>query len=149
MTARIPKSLSGPVVIECIEDDDGSIYYELWDHGKKTYHFICGIYPDPEEVNCKQEAEFMALAINNAIGALTAIAKTEARPMRHFVICPTCNGEREIGSGRMSHTVNTATIDPPWEVGETCPTCNGVGYVEGESEPRTFDDLEQKGDESH
>lgn len=77
MTARIPKSLTGPVVVERRDDEDGSIYYELWDHGRETYHFICGIYPDPEKDNAKAEADFMALAINNAIGALRVIAETE------------------------------------------------------------------------
>lgn len=49
------------------------------------------------------------------------------------VECPECNGNREVGSGRMSNAVNTATIDEPWELPMTCPTCNGAGYVEGES----------------
>ena len=61
-----------------------------------------------------------------------------------IITCPTCNGEGEIGSGVMSHTVNSATIDPPWEVGETCPTCNGARYIEGKLELRTLDDLEQE-----
>ena len=70
-------------------------------------------------------------------------------PPRHntpvsIITCPTCNGEGEIGSGVMSHTVNSATIDPPWEVGETCPTCNGARYIEGKLELRTLDDLEQE-----
>ena len=61
-----------------------------------------------------------------------------------FMVCPTCDGEGQIGSGVMSHAVNTATIDPPWELPMTCPTCGGSGYIEGESEPRTYDDLEQE-----
>lgn len=64
--------------------------------------------------------------------------------MCRFIVCPECNGEREVGSGRMSHTVDTATIDPPWELPMPCPTCGGAGYVEGESEPRTLEDLEQE-----
>lgn len=78
MARRIPQSLTGPIVVERCDDDDGGIYYELWDHGKETYHFICGVYPDPGKDNAKAEAEFMALAINNAIGALRAIDKAEA-----------------------------------------------------------------------
>jgi hypothetical protein len=50
----------------------------------------------------------------------------------------------------MSHSVNSATIDPPWEVTETCRTCHGKGYVEIESEPRTLEDIEQEdSDESN
>ena len=67
MARRIPPSLTGPIVVERCDDDDGTIYYELWDHGRETCHFICGIYPDPQNDNAKAEAEFMALAINNAI----------------------------------------------------------------------------------
>jgi hypothetical protein len=49
----------------------------------------------------------------------------------HFwTTCPECQGEGAVGTGIMSHAVNTATIDPPWELGKQCPTCGGCGYVE-------------------
>lgn len=43
--------------------------------------------------------------------------------------CPDCCGKGVIGTGRMSWSVNSATIDPPYEITETCKTCNGNGYA--------------------
>lgn len=48
--------------------------------------------------------------------------------------CPCCDGDGEVGTGRMSHTVNSTTIDPPWEVTEKCAECNGSGWVEGDGD---------------
>jgi DnaJ-class molecular chaperone len=62
--------------------------------------------------------------------------------MCRFTECPQCNGEGQVGSGRMSHTVNTATIDEPWEIPMTCPTCGGGGYIEGESYLIDMEDLD-------
>lgn len=64
--------------------------------------------------------------------------------MCSFAVCPTCDGAGEVGSGQMSHSVNSATIDPPWELPMQCPTCGGGGYVEGEPELRTLDDIEEE-----
>jgi DnaJ-class molecular chaperone len=44
-----------------------------------------------------------------------------------WVVCEACDGEGEVGTGRMSHSVNSATIDPPWEIMTRCPECNGAG----------------------
>ena len=74
--ARIPKSLDGPVVVERHDCDDGDITYEVWDHSGKTYHMICALNELTND-NAKQEAEFIALALNNAIGALKTIAMAE------------------------------------------------------------------------
>lgn len=41
--------------------------------------------------------------------------------------CDACDGEGTVGTGRMSHSVNTATIDPPFEIMETCAKCGGAG----------------------
>ncbi len=46
---------------------------------------------------------------------------------QEWIVCEACCGEGEVGTGRMSHSVNSATIDPPWEIMERCPECNGVG----------------------
>jgi hypothetical protein len=70
-----PKSITGPVRVERHDDDDGNIIYEVWDYGPKTYHMICSI----SEVHCdnaKAEADFVALALGNAIGALMVIERT-------------------------------------------------------------------------
>jgi hypothetical protein len=70
-----PKSITGPIRVERNDDDDGNITYEVWDHGPKTYHMICSI----SEVHCdnaKAEADFVALALGNAIGALMVIERT-------------------------------------------------------------------------
>ncbi len=72
MTARIPKTISGPIEVERHDFNDGSIGYEIWDHGKDTYHRLCTIY-EWDIRAAKAEAEFVALALNNAIGALRAI----------------------------------------------------------------------------
>lgn len=46
-----------------------------------------------------------------------------------FDTCPACGGEGVIGAGRMSHSVSSGTIDPPFELTETCQNCNGSGWV--------------------
>lgn len=52
-------------------------------------------------------------------------------PPQRWVVCDRCDGEGVVPTGRMSHSVNSATIDPPWEITETCPKCNGAcGWVE-------------------
>ena len=68
-----PKSITGPVSVERRDEEDGLIIYEVWDHGPATYHMICRV----SEVHCdnaKAEADFIALSMNNSIGALMAIA---------------------------------------------------------------------------
>ena len=42
----------------------------------KTYHCVCVVSEDQND-NAKQEAEFVALAINSALGALKAVAMAE------------------------------------------------------------------------
>lgn len=74
----MPPSIRGPIVVERHDDDDGTINYELWDHGGAKYHCVCTV-TDSFNDNAKAEAEFIALAMNNAIGALTAI---------HAATCP-------------------------------------------------------------
>lgn len=76
MTARIPKTISGPIRAERQDAQDGLISYELWDYGPETYHCVCVV---SEELagNAKAEAEFVALALNSAIGALKAVAMAE------------------------------------------------------------------------
>jgi hypothetical protein len=76
MTRRVPKSLTGPIKVERQDQDDGSITYEVMDWGTGTYHCLCHVSTDYND-NAKQEAEFIALALNNAIGALTAIDEAE------------------------------------------------------------------------
>lgn len=70
----VPKSLTGPVVVERHDLDSGEIVYELWDHGTSTYHCLCHVRESLND-HAKAEAEFMALAINNAIGALKQIER--------------------------------------------------------------------------
>ncbi|MCK1585447.1 hypothetical protein IVB03_39325 [Bradyrhizobium sp. 168] len=70
-----PKSITGPVRVERHDEDDGNVVYEVWDHGPGTYHMICAV----SEVHCdnaKAEADFIALAMNNAIGALMVIERS-------------------------------------------------------------------------
>jgi hypothetical protein len=50
-----------------------------------------------------------------------------ADPPQRWAVCTRCDGEGEIGTGRMSHRVDSATIDPPWEIMEPCPACGGAG----------------------
>lgn len=75
MKNPLPKSITGPIRVERHDREDGEIVYELWDYGSKTYHCVCVVR---EELNdhAKTEAEFIALALNNAIGALMAIARS-------------------------------------------------------------------------
>jgi hypothetical protein len=78
MKAVIPKSITGPIVVERHDEDDGNLIYEVWDHGGPAYHMICSV----SEVHCdnaKAEAEFIALSMNNAIGAIMAIEKATKR----------------------------------------------------------------------
>lgn len=75
MTARIPNTLTGPIVIERRDNESGLIAYELMDMSK-TYHCVCVVSED-QNSNAKAEAEFVALALNNAIGALRTIADAE------------------------------------------------------------------------
>ena len=73
----IPRSISGPIIVERHDFESGMIGYELWDYGHDTYHRLCTVY-EIDVKTAKAEAEFVALAINNAIGALRAAAKAEA-----------------------------------------------------------------------
>lgn len=41
--------------------------------------------------------------------------------------CPDCEGEGEVGTGRMSHSVDSATVDPPDEIFDQCRRCCGAG----------------------
>ena len=71
----LPRTITGPIRVERHDEDDGNVIYEIWDHGPKTYHMICSI----SEVHCdnaKAEADFIALAMSNAIGALIAIERS-------------------------------------------------------------------------
>jgi hypothetical protein len=70
-----PKSITGPIKVERHDNEDGSISYELWDYGKDTYHQVCVVSEDTSD-NAKAEADFVALAMNNAIGALMAIERS-------------------------------------------------------------------------
>jgi hypothetical protein len=68
----IPKTLTGPIRVQRHEREDGAIDYELWDEGAGTFHQVCSVTEDTSD-NAKAEADFIALAMNNAIGALRAI----------------------------------------------------------------------------
>lgn len=72
MRNPLPASITGPIKVERHDLESGEIVYELWDYGKETYHCVCVVR---EELNdhAKAEAEFVALALNNSIGALMAI----------------------------------------------------------------------------
>lgn len=61
-----------------------------------------------------------------------------AEPPMQLVTCDACGGEGEVGTGRMSHSVNSATIDPPWEIMKRCERCGGQGewFTEMESDPQ-------------
>lgn len=48
-------------------------------------------------------------------------------PPQQWFVCDDCAGEGEIGTGRMSHTVTSGTIDPPDEIMEQCKRCRGAG----------------------
>lgn len=65
--SKVPKTITGPVKVERHDLEGGDIAYEVMDWGSKTYHRICTVE------NNKEEAEFVVLALNNAIGALRAI----------------------------------------------------------------------------
>lgn len=67
-----PKTITGPIAAERHDNEDGSIAYEIWDHGPDTYHQICCV----SEHTCsdpKSEAEFIVLSLNNTLGAIKAI----------------------------------------------------------------------------
>jgi hypothetical protein len=61
--AKVPRTITGPIKVERHDLESGDIAYEIVDWGSKTYHRICTVE------NNKEEAEFVALALNNAIGA--------------------------------------------------------------------------------
>lgn len=67
-----PKSIAGPIVVERHDNQDGSIAYEIWDHGKDTCHQICCVTEHTSD-NAKAEADFIALSLNNTLGAFKAI----------------------------------------------------------------------------
>jgi len=75
MKNPLPKSITGPIVVERRDRESGEIVYELWDYGSETYHCVCVVR---EELNdhAKTEADFIALALNNSIGALMVIARS-------------------------------------------------------------------------
>ena len=75
MANRIPKSLTGPVIVERRDNETGLVAYEGMDLGS-TYHCVFVVSEDQND-NAKAEAEFIALALNNAIGALRAIDANE------------------------------------------------------------------------
>lgn len=75
---RWPKSISGPIRVERHDCEGGLIAYEIWDHGPATCHRLCTVYEETG-LNAKAEAEFVALAINNALGALMAIDRQEEK----------------------------------------------------------------------
>lgn len=56
-------------------------------------------------------------------------------PPQQWFDCDACDGAGEVPSGRMSHSVNSATIDPPWEIMETCGKCGGAGGWIDDVEP--------------
>lgn len=58
------------------------------------------------------------------------MAEPYLEPPDLYEICPDCCGDCVVGTGRMSWRVDSATIDPPYEITEPCKTCNGSGYVE-------------------
>ncbi len=70
-----PRSIAGPIKVERHDCEGGAIAFEVMDYGSDTYHRICTIY-DSDNNHAKQEAEFVALALNNAIGALMAIERS-------------------------------------------------------------------------
>jgi hypothetical protein len=57
---------------------------------------------------------------------LRALTGEEHGPLQLFT-CDICGGEGVVPTGRMSHSVDSATIDPPFEITETCRECNGLG----------------------
>jgi len=71
----LPRSITGPIKVERHDREDGIIVYELWDYGSKTYHRIGFVSEDTCD-NAKAEADFVAMAMNNAIGALMAIERS-------------------------------------------------------------------------
>lgn len=75
----LPRSITGPIKVERHDRDDGIIVYELWDYGGKTYHQVCVVSEDTSD-NAKAEADFIALAMNNSIGALMAIERSMGSP---------------------------------------------------------------------
>lgn len=75
----LPRTITGPIKVERHDDDDGRIVYELWDYGKGTYHCVCAVSEDTSD-NAKAEADFIALAMNNSIGALMAIEQSTLTP---------------------------------------------------------------------
>jgi hypothetical protein len=50
-------------------------------------------------------------------------------PPQTEVECIECKGEGEVFSGQMSHSVNSATIDPPEPIMEKCEACLGLGFL--------------------
>jgi hypothetical protein len=77
MARRWPKSLTGPVIVERRDNETGLIAYEVMDMGS-TYHCVCVVSEDQND-NAKQEAEFVAMAINSALGALKVIDAAELK----------------------------------------------------------------------
>lgn len=61
--------------------------------------------------------------------------------LEQWFICPTCDGEGVVPTGLMSHAVDSATIDPPFEVTEKCRECNGAGGWIGEAEPDPISEI--------
>lgn len=70
MSGDANKLIVGPVVVERIDMECGGIRYELVDMSAENYHIICAMI-DLESPKAKHEAEFMAKAINTALGIKT------------------------------------------------------------------------------
>jgi len=56
-------------------------------------------------------------------------------PPQREVECIYCKGEGEVFSGQMSHSVDSATIDPPFPIMEKCEACGGAGFTIEDVEP--------------
>jgi hypothetical protein len=72
------------------------------------------------------EREKMRRALEADGDKLRALTGEEHEPLQLFT-CDICGGEGVVPTGRMSHSVNSATIDPPFEITEMCRECNGCG----------------------
>jgi len=67
--------------------------------------------------------------------AFRAVKSNTGDPPERWVVCDVCDGEGEVWRGKWSHSVDSATIDPPWEIMERCDKCGGAGGWIDEVEP--------------
>lgn len=67
-------------------------------------------------------------------------------PPQQWFECDACDGEGRVWTGRWSHSVNSATIDPPHEIMEPCGKCNGAGGWLDDAEPDAAIEGSTRGD---